>query len=102
MRKLNLKTIIKLTCLFCKKILPYLPKSSTKRGRLCTFPDHQIISMLVIKECFLSPSETLSLFLNHISNAFLLFTISIIDQENQKDIDSIIVDGTGIGKRKIT
>ena len=40
------------------------------------------------------------MFLNHISNAFLLFTISIIDQENQKDIDSIIVDGRGIGYRK--
>jgi len=73
--KVKPKSIVKLTCLFCKKILPYLPKSSTKRGRLCTFPDHQIISILVIKD--FSPLERLSFSLNHIPKVFLLFTISI-------------------------
>ena len=51
MRRISPKTIIKLTHFFYSKIIPYLPKSSN-RGRPQTYPDHQIISMLLIKEVF--------------------------------------------------
>ena len=51
MRKLNPKTIIKLTRFFYSKIIPYLPKFSN-RGRPKIYPDHQIIPMLIIKEVF--------------------------------------------------
>jgi len=54
MRKLNPNTIIKLTRFFYSKIIPYLPKFSN-RGRPKIYPDHQIISMLLIREMFSLP-----------------------------------------------
>jgi len=116
MRKLNPKTIIKLTHFFCKKILPYLSKPSTRRGRPHTFPDHQIISMLIIKEVFsLSFRETIILSRDYFKNApslrdfhyrvrklkhVIQILIKFIHDYLEKDIDSIIVDGRGIGYRK--
>ena len=59
MRKLNPKTIIKLTRFFYSKIIPHLPKFSN-RGRPKIYPDHQIISMLLIKEVFSLSEKLLS------------------------------------------
>jgi len=68
-RKLTPNTIIKLTCYFYKKILPYLSKPSIKRGRPHTFLDQQIISMLIIKEMFsLSFRETIILSRDYFKN----------------------------------
>jgi len=116
MRKLTPNTIIKLTCYFYKKILPYLSKPSIKRGRPHTFLDHQIISMLIIKEMFSLPfRETIILsrdyFKNvpslrdfHYKTSKLKHVIQILIKFNQdylqKDIDSVIVDGTGIRYKK--
>ena len=117
MRKLSPKTIIKLTRFFCEKILPYLPKPSTRRGRPHTFPDHQIIFMLLIKEVFsLSFRETiivsksyfkrvLSLHDFHYRSRKLKHVIQILikfihDHLQGESVETIIVDGTGIGYRK--
>ena len=116
MRKLSPKTIIKLTCYFYKRILPYLPKSSTKRGRPHTFPDHQIISTLIIKEMFsLFFRETIILSRDYFKKVpslrdfhyrasnlkhVIQILIKFIHDCLEKDIDSIIVDGRGIGCRK--
>ena len=109
MRKLTPNTIIKLTHFFYSKIIPYLSKSSN-RGRPKIYPDHQIFSMLLIKEMF-SLSQR-----NHHSVQRLLQKSSIPQRfplQGRKlkhviqilirfihDIDSIIVDGTGIGFKK--
>ena len=115
MRKLDPKTIIKLTRFFYKKILPYIPKSSTRRGRPQIFPDHQIISMLVIKEVFsLSFRDTILLSKSYFKRVPSLhdfhyrarklkhvvqMLIKFIHDYLQKDTESIIVDGTGMGTR---
>ncbi|MCD6267017.1 MAG: hypothetical protein J7J14_01235, partial [Thermotogaceae bacterium] len=109
MRKLNPKTIIKLTHFFYSKIIPHLPKFSN-RGRPKIYLDHQIISMLLIKEVFsLSFRETIILsrdyfekvpFLRdfHYRASKLKHVIQILIKFIH-DIDSNIVDGTGIGYR---
>ena len=78
-RKLTPNTIIKLTCYFYKKILPYLSKPSIKRGRPHTFLDHQIISMLIIKEVF-NLSEKPSFSQETTSKMYLLSEIFITEQ----------------------
>jgi len=110
-RKLTPNTIIKLTHFFYSKIIPYLSKSSN-RGRPKIYPDHQIFSMLLIKEMF-SLSQR-----NHHSVQRLLQKSSIPQRfplQGRKlkhviqilikfihNIDSIIVDGTGIRFKKKT
>jgi len=111
MRKLNPKTIIKLTKLFYAKILPYIPKPSTTKGRPKVFTDHQIISMLLIKEMFsLSFRETILLSKSYFKRVPSLHDfhyrsrklkhviqslINFIHDYLQKNTESIIVDGTG-------
>ncbi len=117
MRKISPKTIIKLTRSFYSKIIPYLPKSSN-RGRPQTYPDHQIISMLLIKEVYqLSFRETIliskdyfkrvpSLRDFHYRASKLMHVIQILikfihDYMQRSCVQTIIVDGTGIGFRRI-
>ncbi|RKX52567.1 MAG: hypothetical protein DRP25_02050 [Thermotoga sp.] len=68
MKKLTPKTIIKLIHFFYSKIIPYLSKSSN-RERPRIYKDHQIISMLIIKEMFpLSFKETIILSRDYFKN----------------------------------
>ena len=68
MRRINLKTIIKLTCFFYSKIIPHLSRFSG-RGRPRIYQDHQIIFMLLIKEVFfLSFRETIILSRDYFEN----------------------------------
>ena len=93
MRKISPKTIIKLTRFFYSKIIPYLPKSSN-RGRPQSYPDHQIISMLLIKEVYqLSFRETILLSKDYFKR---------VPSLRGGCVQTIIVDGTGIGFRKKT
>ena len=118
MRRISPKTIIKLTRSFYSKIIPYLPKSSN-RGRPQTYPDHQIISMLLIKEVYqLSFRETILLSKDYFKNvpslrdfhyraSKLMRVIQILikfihDYMQRGCVQTIIVDGTGIGFRKKT
>ena len=115
MRKINPKTITKLTRFFHSKIIPYLSKS-LNRGRPRIYKDHQIISMLIIMEVFsLSFRETIILSRDYFKNVpslrdfhyrvrklkhVIQILIKFIHDYLEKDIDSIIVDGTGIGFKK--
>jgi len=80
MRKLTPKTIIKLTHFFYSKIIPHLPKFSN-RGKPKIYPDHQIISMLLIKEMF-SLSEKPSFSQETTSKMCLPSEIFITGQES--------------------
>ena len=109
MRKLTPNTIIKLTHFFYSKIIPY-PSKSSNRERPRIYKDHQIISMLIIMEVF-SLSQR-----NHHSLKRLLQKCAFPQRfplQGRKlkhviqilikfihNIDSIIVDGTGIGFKK--
>jgi|GEM_PF-2302363 len=93
-----------------EKIMPYLSKSSN-RERPRIYQDHQIISMLIIMEVFsLSFRETIILSRDYFKNApslrdfhhrasRLKHVIQILIKFIH-DIDSIIVDETGIGFKK--
>ncbi len=118
MRRISPKTLIKLTRFFYSKIIPYLPKSSN-RGMPKTYPDHQIISMLLIKEVYqLSFRETILLSRDYFKRVpslrdfhyrasklmhVIQFLIKFIHDYMQRGcVQTIIVDGTGIGFRKKT
>ena len=115
-RKLIPKTLIKLTHFFYSKIIPYLSKSSN-RERPRIYQDHQIISMLIIKEMFsLSFRETIILSRDYFKNvpslrdfhyraSRLKHVIQILikfihDHLQGESVETIIVDGTEVRKMK--
>ncbi|OOC46961.1 hypothetical protein [Thermosipho sp. 1223] len=118
MRRTNIKKILKLVKKFYNNILPQLPQKSTSKGRPKKYPDALILSLAVLKELFaLSFRETLemgALYFKRVPSLrdfhyrllqleeVIKLLIKFIHDELQEDIQSVIVDGTGIGFKKQT
>ncbi|MBC7216831.1 MAG: hypothetical protein H5U36_01365, partial [Candidatus Caldatribacterium sp.] len=59
---MSVEEIVRLVGFFYEKIVPHLPKPSTRRGRPRKFSDQEILSLLLVKEMYaLSFREVLSL-----------------------------------------
>ncbi|QTA37224.1 transposase [Thermosipho ferrireducens] len=118
MRRRNIKKIFKLIQKFYKNILPQLPQKSTNRGRPRKYSDVLILSLAVLKELLgLSFRETLeigTMYFNKVPSLrdfhyrvlqleeIIKHLINFIHNTLQCEIESIIVDGTGIGFKKHT
>ena len=96
MRKLTPKTIIKLTRFFHSKIIPYLSKSSNKGGVF------SLRETIILSRDYFKNAPSLRDFHYRASNLkhVIQILIKFIHDYLEKDIDSIIVDGRGIGYRK--